>query len=457
MSDDIQAVVDAARQELARFGGNLKSIQDSTARDLAAVRSEVEGLKSAAMTDPLVQTKIEAFGASLGTKIEALQTEQAKATKQIDERIDAVETAMRRGMGTGGRPEDEGFRKNAILFTRGAAQLRRREVPDELGDDQIQFDGYRAYRKAFVAMLRRDERALPEEHRKALVVASDPDGGYLVDPEVSARILKKVYESSPVRQLATVETITGQELEVRVDNDEADFEWVTEVDLPGANKTPQLGKRRIVAHEMATRPKATQQLLEDANIDAAAWLDRKVAEKFARGENRAFLLGSGSGQPRGLLTYPAGTVGDAIEQLPSGVVDGFTYERLIQGTFALKESYHARAVWLMQRSAIAKVMLIKDGTEYMMQAVVQPGVSRMEPVLNGYPIRMAADMPAPVANAKCALFGDLASAYTVVDRLGITTMRDPFTSKPFVEFYTRRRVGGDVVNFEAVKILVGAV
>src|SRR3954451_14001636 len=308
---DVSEVMDQALAEVKNLGGNVKAIHESVQRELAQIRAEVEGLSKGQVTDALVQSKIDAFGTAIGTKIEEAQKAAAeaaqKAAQAVDARVDAVETAMRRSAAPGAAPEDaKSLRTAAIPFTKSAAALAGRKLADVLDDGDIDFEGYKAYRKNFGLYLRRDERALSPDHWKALASGSDPDGGYLVEPTVSARILAKIYESSPVRQLAAVETISGTELEIRVDHDEVDFEWVGETDLPNAGKTPQLGKKRIVAHTMAARPKATQQLLEDASVDVAAWLDNKVSAKFARGENAAFLLGTGRGMPRGLLTTLCG-------------------------------------------------------------------------------------------------------------------------------------------------------
>jgi HK97 family phage major capsid protein len=459
---DVSAVMDQALAEVKTLGGNVKAIHESVQKELATIRSEVEGLSKGQVTDALVQSKIDAFGASIGTKIEAAQEAATKAAaeaaKAVDVRVDAVETAMRRSAVPGAVPEDaKALREAAVAFTKSAAALAGRKVADVLDDGDIDFEGYKAYRKNFGLYLRRDERALSPDHWKALSSGSDPDGGYLIEPTVSARILAKIYESSPIRQLAAVETISGTELEIRVDHDEVDFEWVGETDLPNAGKTPQLGKKRIVAHTMAARPKATQQLLEDASVDVAAWLDNKVSAKFARGENAAFLLGSGRGMPRGLLTYPAGTSGETVEQIATGSATGFTFDGIINTIYALKEGYHSRATWLMQRASIGKVMLVKDGDNtFVFKNVLMPGARGLETTLSGYPLRMAADVPAVATNALCAVFGDIGAAYQIVDRLGVTTQRDPYTAKPFVEFYTRRRVGGDVVNFEAFKLMKAA-
>src|SRR4051794_3671687 len=190
---DISAVMDQALAEVKNLGGNVKAINDQVQKELATIRSEVEGLSKGQVTDALVQSKIDAFGASIGTKIEAAQKAAAeaatKAAKAVDARVDAVETAMRRSAVPGGAPEDaKALREAAVAFTKASAALAGRKVGDVLDDGDIDFEGYKAYRKNFGLYLRRDERALSPDHWKALASGSDPDGGYLVEPTVSARI-----------------------------------------------------------------------------------------------------------------------------------------------------------------------------------------------------------------------------------------------------------------------------
>jgi HK97 family phage major capsid protein len=450
---DVNEVIEQARKEVERVGGEAKQLHDQVQKSLQEVRSELADRLAKGDVDPLIQTKLEAFGAEIATKLEAGQ-------KAANQRMDAVETALKRVGGSGGAltPEDQKSRRaNAIAFTKTAGALAGKQVviTDE---SHIDFKGYDDYARHFDTMLRKDDRALSAEAVKALSSGSDPDGGYMVEPSVSARIIEKVYESSPIRQLATVETISGTELEIKLDTDETDFEWVGETDLPAEGKTPQLGKKRIIVHTMAARPKATQQQLEDASTDMAAWLARKTSSKFARGEAYAFLRGTGRGMPRGLLTYADGTDGEKIQQLPTGAAAGFTFEGITGIIYSLKEPYHARASWLMRRTSIGKVMLVKDGDgSFIFKTLLMPGSKGLESMLAGYSLRMAEDVPDLAANSLGAIFGDVQAAYTIVDRLGITTLRDPYSVKPFVEFYTRKRVGGDVVNFEAIKIGKGAV
>ncbi len=285
---------------------------------------------------------------------------------------------------------------------------------------------------------------------KALAVGSDPDGGYWVTPEVSGRIVEKLFESSPMRELATVETTTSSSWEYLPDIDEPGSGWVGETQARPETTSPEIKKGEIVVHELYAEPRATQKILDDAGVNVEAWLGRKVGGKFGRDEATAFVSGNGVGLPRGILTYPAGTAWAQIEQVNSGSASTLTGDGLIDLETALKAPYRARAVWLMNRTTQAVVRKFKDGQN---QYLWQPGLAQgVPPTLLGYPVRLADDMPVVAADALAVAFGDFREAYTIVDRLGIRILRDAFTAKPFVKFYTTKRVGGDVVNFEAIKI-----
>jgi len=308
-----------------------------------------------------------------------------------------------------------------------------------------------AHAKAFGRYLRKgDEAQLASLQAKALSVGNDPEGGYLVTPAMSQAIAKTVFESSPVRALARIETIGGDSLEMLVDKDEPGAGWVAETAARPETDTPDLAKIAIVAHEMYAEPRATQKLIDDASLDVEAWLAGKIAERFARLEATAFVTGDGVGRPRGLITYPAGTAWGQIEQINSGTNGQVTGDGLIDAQGALKEGY-GNAAWLMNRVTLSQVRKLKDSQGmYLWQPGLQPG--RADTLL-GRPVHVATDMPTPATGALGVLFGDLGRAYQIVDRIGVRILRDPFTAKPYVKFYATKRVGADVVNFEAVKIL----
>jgi len=214
----------------------------------------------------------------------------------------------------------------------------------------------------------------------------------------------------------------------------------------------QINKNNIATHEMHATPKATQKLIDDASIDVEAWVAERVAEKFANLEASAFINGDGSGKPKGILTYAAGTAFGQIEQIDSGADGAVTADGLIQLYYALKEDYAKNAAFLMRRSVLQSVRLLKEATTN--QYLWQPGLAAGQPdTLLGVPVKTAADMPAAAADSLSVAVGDFKRGYLIVDRTGIRILRDPFTDKPYVKFYTTRRVGGEVVNSEAIKLL----
>jgi HK97 family phage major capsid protein len=313
------------------------------------------------------------------------------------------------------------------------------------------------YRSAFCNYLRKGiDHGLQAFESKALSAGSDTDGGYLVTPSITDQIIQIVHESSPMRQLAAVASISSDSLELIEDKDETAAGWTSETGSVSDSATPTFGKKTIPVHELYAQPKATQKLIDDAAIDIEAWLADKVGEVFARKEGAAFISGTGTGQPRGILTYDTGTSWGQVEQVKSGVNGVVTADSLISVYYALKSEYASRASFLMHRSTIQAVRLLKEGSTN--QYLWQPGLSAGAPdTLLGVPVIHAADMPIPATGSLSVAVGDFSRAYQIVDRTGIRVLRDPFTDKPFVKFYTTMRVGGDVVNFEAIKLLKLAV
>lgn len=289
---------------------------------------------------------------------------------------------------------------------------------------------------------------------KALSVGSDPDGGYLVMPEFGGIIQTRVYESTPLRQLASVITVNTDSYEYVLDNGEADGEWVGETSSGSTETTPTLGKKSIVVHELAAKPKATQKMIDDGIVDVEAWLAGKVAEVFARKQATAFVSGNGAGKPRGILTYAAGTdIGqEQIEQINSGSASALTYDGMVDVQNALKEPYQANASWLYKRATNAVILKIKDLEGRPIFNMTYDKNAGLRPTLLGQPAFFGNDMPAVGSNALAVAYADFKRAYQIVDRIGIRVLRDPYSAKPFVMYYTTSRVGGAVINHEAIKI-----
>lgn len=314
------------------------------------------------------------------------------------------------------------------------------------------------YKAAFRNYLRKgSEGGLDALQLKALSVGTDANGGYLVPNQLSEVIVKIVNESSPMRSLASIETISSDSLDLIEDNDEMAAAWADETTARSSDtNTAAIGRNTIDTFEMYAQPKATQKLIDDGAIDIEHWIAEKVAEKFARLEATSFISGNGTTAPKGILTYTAGTSFGQIQQVPSGTSAVVTADSLIQLYYALKDEYSKNATFLMHRSTLQAVRLLKEATTN--QYLWQPGLAAGTPdTLLGAPVKLAADMPAPGAASLSIAVGDFKRAYMIVDRVGIRTLRDPFTAKPFVQFYTTKRVGGKVVNTEAVKLLKLAV
>lgn len=436
-------VLDEIQREVKGFGDDVKSLKTSMERDLAEVRRLAEDAQKTATADhPETKAQIEALTTSVAEKHTAME----KLVSDVKEQADRLETAMKRSP-RGTSDDDEAAQvKDAVSFyeTKAAVSgnLAWRNRPTA---ETADIDGYRSWVKSFGTYLRaNDER---EVEAKALSVGSNPDGGYLVPTARSQRIIQMIRETSPLRQLATVESIGTDTLEIPIDIDEAGAGWVGELQERSETTTPQVGTQRIVVHEMYAKPKATQKFLEDASINVEEWLATKVADRFSRVEATAFVTGDGVGKPRGILTYAAGTGRGKIPQIVSGEATVLSGDLIVKLPFRLKSEYLSGSSWLMKRSTVESVMLFKDGQG---QYMWRPGLTAGAPsILVGYEVRMADDMPVVQAGSLPIAFGNFRRGYTVVDRLGITTLRDPYSAKPFVEFYSRKRVGGDVVDFDA--------
>lgn len=309
------------------------------------------------------------------------------------------------------------------------------------------------YRKAFCNYLRKGmDAGLEAMELKALSVGTDADGGYLVTHAMSDAIVKTVNEASPMRRLASIQTISTDALELIQDYDAAAAGWTTETGAVSDSTTPQIAKKSIPTFEIYAQPKATQKLIDDSAVDIESWISEKVSDTFLKMENAAFISGNGTTQPKGILSYAAGTDFGQIEQINSGTSAVVTADGLIKIYYALKEEYAQKATFLMNRSVLQAVRLLKEATTN--QYLWQPGLAAGAPdTLLGVPVAQATDMPVAAAGSLSVAVGDFARGYQIVDRIGIRILRDPYTEKPFVKFYTTKRVGGDVVNSEAIKLL----
>jgi HK97 family phage major capsid protein len=266
-----------------------------------------------------------------------------------------------------------------------------------------------------------------------------------------------------MRQIASVQAISTDALEGIEDLGEAGAGYAGEHAQGSDTTTPQVGKWRIPVYIIDTEPKATQSILDDAAVDVEAWLAGKVADKFARFENAEFV--AGATKIRGITSYTnaadsgSGVTWGTIGYIATGTSADFgstvatTADKLIDVVGLLKNAYLPNANWVTRRSVITKIRKFKIGAT-VDHYIWQPGLTLGAPeTILGYPVKRMEDMPALASDSYSLAFGDFKAGYQIVDRMGIRVLRDPYTAKPYVKFYTTKRVGGGVLNFEAIKLL----
>lgn len=399
-----------------------------------------------------IKSKLEEFGAAVKSLRETVD-EKVKAElkgqgiAELKEKLGKIDTAI---------SGFEDLKKNVEKLQ--SAANRRRSIDTKTGEEHP--EDYSEAKSAYGLFLREgkmekggQERREFDFNKKSMSVVSDADGGYTVTADMSGRIIEKIFETSPVRDVAAQVTIGTDALEGINDLQEASSGWVSETGTRAQTNTPQFGKYRIPVHEQYANPAITQKLLDDSNLNIEAWLAGKVANKFARTENTAFVNGTGVGQPRGFMTYAAGTGGTAsqqIQQVPMLDASLLKVNGLIAVQMALKSYYRSRASWGMTRTTISACRQLLDGFG---RPLWEPSLQIGQPSrLLGMPINEFNDMAEVGANTLPIICADFQEFYTIVDRAGIRVLRDPFTVKPYVLFYTTKRVGGDVLNFEAAAI-----
>ncbi|MCB4379437.1 phage major capsid protein [Synechococcus sp. MU1644] len=314
------------------------------------------------------------------------------------------------------------------------------------------------HQKAFNAYLRSGEddglRGL-ELEGKSLSTAVNSDGGYLVDPRTSETVKSVLNATASIRSIASVVNVEATSFDVLVDHTDVGAGWATETATQAETDTPTIDRITIPLHELSALPKASQRLLDDSAFDIEAWLAGRIADKFARAEAAAFVNGDGIDKPRGFLTHTSvdndvwawGNLG----YVPSGIDGDVTAEAIIDVVYALGAEYRANATFVMNSKTAGIVRKLKDNDGRFLWS---DGLAAGQPAtLMGYPVLIAEDMPDAGTGADAIAFGDFNAGYTVAERPDLRVLRDPFSAKPHVLFYATKRVGGDVSDFAAIKLL----
>jgi HK97 family phage major capsid protein len=307
--------------------------------------------------------------------------------------------------------------------------------------------------------------------QKTLSGDNNEMGGYLVSSHILKRINKCVTASSPMRQICSTQKISTETLDYIIENCDRDDQvagWSGETvtdeensgnkskyDFKNDTETPKIQKISITTYELYAQPQISQKLLDDAFVDVESWLVEKIVETFGTKENEAFIKGDGTFQPKGILAYSDGNSYNAIDQVKNDKLDS---DAIMILYYSLNEYYSRNASFLMNRSTLKDVRLLKSQSG---QYLWQPSLSLNTPdTLMGVPVYQSADMP-PVPTeqqskddwAPIIAVADFKQAYKIVDSRGMKILRDPYTNKPYIRFFITKRVGGEVVNTNAIKLL----
>ncbi len=315
------------------------------------------------------------------------------------------------------------------------------------------------HQKAFDAYLRTGDddalRGLALEG-KAMNTAVAADGGYLVDPQTAETVRGVLKGAASIRAIANVVDVEATSYDVLVDHGDVGHGWNTETGTVSEGATPQIDRITIPLHELSALPKASQRLLDDAAFDLEGWLAGRIADKFARAEAAAFVNGDGIDKPTGFLTHP-NVANDSwswgnLGYVATGVDGDFGgADAIVDLVYALGAQYRANAAFVMNSKTAGAVRKLKDNDGRFLWS---DGLAAGEPArLLGYPVLIAEDMPDIGSDATAIAFGDFSAGYTVAERPDLRVLRDPFSAKPHVLFYATKRVGGDVSDFAAIKLL----
>ena len=318
------------------------------------------------------------------------------------------------------------------------------------------------HQKAFEAYVRTGNddgfRSLTLEG-KGMTTSVNADGGYLVDSQTADSIRNVLRSTSSIRQIATVVNVEATSYDVLIDRADIGSGWATETAALTETSSPQIERITIPLYELSAMPKASQRLLDDSAFDVEGWLAARVAEKFARAEATAFVSGDGVDKPKGFLTHTAvanaSWVWGSLGYIATGAAGDFNSAKpadaIVDLVYALNAQYRANATFVMNSKTAGAVRKMKDADGRFLWA---DSLAAGEPArLMGYPVLIAEDMPDIAANAYAIAFGDFGAGYTIAERPDLRILRDPFSAKPHVLFYASKRVGGNVSDFAAIKLL----
>jgi HK97 family phage major capsid protein len=323
------------------------------------------------------------------------------------------------------------------------------------------------HKAAFDTYVRKGEDAgLRALESKALSVGTGTDGGYLVPEEIERAVNRAVKDVSPIRAIAGIRQVSASVYRKPFAITGAESGWVAETAARPETDSPTLSalsEMQFPTMELYAMPAATSALLDDSAVDIEQWVAEEVRDSFAQQEGTAFVTGNGTAKPKGFLNYTkvanASWSWGNIGFITTGAAGAFATasttvnpaDKLIDLVYAVKAGYRGNGTFVFNRATQAVIRKMKDAEgDYVWQPATKAGEPSM---LMGYPVAESEDMPAIATDSYSVAFGDFRRGYLIVDRVGIRILRDPYSAKPYVLFYTTKRVGGGVQDFDAIKLL----
>ena len=358
---------------------------------------------------------------------------------RIDQAVGAAQARLDRVVSEGRRPELGGGSPSDPALGRATSPMK--------GEEKAAFDGYLKTGASFGL-----------EMKAGLSTASN-SAGYVVPPETERAIERRLMAGSPMREIATVRTVGAGVFRKPVSTAGVASGWVAETAARPETDPATLALLEFPSADLYANPAATQSLLDDALIDLDEWLAAEVEDAFAAQETQAFVTGDGVNKPKGFLSYDIVAEADhewgEIGYVASGAAGAFAStsptDRLIDLVYAPKAQYRPNGRFVMNRKTVSAVRKFKDADgNYIWQPAQRAGETAS---LLGYRVTEIETMPDIAANSAAIAFGDFQRGYLIVDRAGVRVLRDPYSAKPYVLFYTTKRVGGGVQNFDAIKVM----
>lgn len=320
--------------------------------------------------------------------------------------------------------------------------------------------GASEYKSAFDGYMRGgNETGLRSLEKKAALTAAEGDAGFTVPVEVEGEVMRRLTAISPIRGIAGVRQVSSATFKKPITSAGPATGWVSETASRLETDAPVLSELKFETMELYAMPAATSSLLDDTAVDVDRWLADEIETAFAEQETAAFVAGTGIGQPKGFTSYDAvaesswswGNLGYVATGQAGAFPSTGASDKLIDLVYTLKAGYRQNATFVMSRSTQAAVRKMKDTEgQYIW---TPPSVPGTRATLLNFPVVEAEDMPEIGTDSLSIAFGDFRRGYLIVDRQGLRILRDPYSAKPYVLFYTTKRVGGGVQDFDAIKFL----